>query len=85
MPDPAAPTTALLVLALPGGLLAGVLALGRYEELLLAPRTAAQHRRPRARHARRPTASTTGGRAPGMRAEWPPETAPRPHPGARDL
>ncbi|MGW5851239.1 hypothetical protein ACWFQ8_25400 [Streptomyces sp. NPDC055254] len=53
MPDPAAPTTALLALTLPGALLATVLALGRYEELLLAPRSAALHRRPRARHARR--------------------------------
>ncbi|MEU2119957.1 hypothetical protein ABZ567_30965 [Streptomyces sp. NPDC016459] len=53
MPDPAAPTAALLALGLPGALLAGVLALGRYEELLLASRTAALHRRPRARHARR--------------------------------
>lgn len=53
MPDPAAPATAFLALTLPGVLLAGVLALGRYEEFLLAPRNAAAHRRPRARHARR--------------------------------
>lgn len=53
MPDPAAPTAlAYLALALPGALLAGLLALGRYEEVLLTPRTAA-HRRPHARHARR--------------------------------
>ncbi|MFD3513825.1 hypothetical protein [Streptomyces sp. NPDC058657] len=51
--DPAAPTAAVFVaLALPGALLAGVLALGRYEEVLLAPRAPA-HRRPHARHARR--------------------------------
>ncbi|MFF3420823.1 hypothetical protein ACFYW9_40180 [Streptomyces sp. NPDC002698] len=53
MPDPAAPTTALPALSLPGALLAAVLAMGRYEELLLTTRTAPLHRRPRGRHARR--------------------------------